>query len=129
MIKVILTVIVVLLLGALGAALFVESGIYNIGADDHHMNATLALIVQLRDRSIEMRLGSRVINWVTFCFLDRFLRGIPRRLYWVSSAPAMTATVCIGSRATKCRTYHFFCLSSHSGSHRMGISSRPQCPF
>jgi mono/diheme cytochrome c family protein len=58
MIKVILTVIVVLLLGALGAALFVESGIYNIGADDHHMNATLALIVQLRDRSIEMRLGS-----------------------------------------------------------------------
>jgi mono/diheme cytochrome c family protein len=58
MIKVILTVIVVLLLGALGAVLFVESGIYNIGADDHHTNATLALIEQLRDRSIETRLRS-----------------------------------------------------------------------
>jgi mono/diheme cytochrome c family protein len=58
MIKVILTVIVVLLLGALGAVLFVESGIYNIGADDHHMKATLAFIVQLRDRSIETRLRS-----------------------------------------------------------------------
>ena len=58
MIKVILTVIVVLLLGALGAALFVESGIYNIGADDHHTKATLALIAQLRERSIETRLRS-----------------------------------------------------------------------
>ena len=58
MIKLILTVIVVLLLGALGAALFVESGFYNIGADDHHTKATLALITQLRDRSIETRLDS-----------------------------------------------------------------------
>jgi mono/diheme cytochrome c family protein len=57
MIKSSLTVIVVLLLGALGAALFVESGFYNIGADDHHTKATLALITQLRDRSIESRLG------------------------------------------------------------------------
>jgi mono/diheme cytochrome c family protein len=58
MIKLILTVIVVYLLGALGAALFVESGFYNIGADDHHTKATLALITQLRDRSIETRVGS-----------------------------------------------------------------------
>jgi mono/diheme cytochrome c family protein len=56
--KVFLTVIAVLLLGALGAALFVASGIYNIGADDHHTKAVLALITQLRDRSIEARLAS-----------------------------------------------------------------------
>ena len=55
--KVVLTVVVVLFLGALGAALFVESGFYNIGADDHHTKAVLALITQLRDRSIEARLG------------------------------------------------------------------------
>jgi mono/diheme cytochrome c family protein len=58
MIKLILTAIGVFLLGALGAALFVESGFYNIGADDHHTKATLALITQLRDRSIETRVGS-----------------------------------------------------------------------
>jgi mono/diheme cytochrome c family protein len=56
--KVILTLIAVLLLGALGAALFVESGFYNIGADDHHTKIALALITQLRDRSIGMRLAS-----------------------------------------------------------------------
>jgi mono/diheme cytochrome c family protein len=54
--KVILTVIAVFLLGALGAALFVESGFYDIGADDHHTKAVLALITQLRNRSIEVRL-------------------------------------------------------------------------
>jgi len=58
MIKPTLTVIGVLLMGALGAALFVASGFYNIGADDHHTKATLALITQLRDRSIQARLGS-----------------------------------------------------------------------
>jgi mono/diheme cytochrome c family protein len=56
--KVILTVIVLILLGSLGAALFVESGLYNIGADDHHTKAVLALITQLRDRSIAARLDS-----------------------------------------------------------------------
>jgi mono/diheme cytochrome c family protein len=58
MIKPTLTVIVVLLGCALGAALFVESGFYNIGADDHHTTTVLALITQLRNRSIETRLGS-----------------------------------------------------------------------
>jgi mono/diheme cytochrome c family protein len=53
-----LAVIVVLMGCALGAALFVESGLYNIGADDHHTKATLTLISQLRDRSIQARLGS-----------------------------------------------------------------------
>jgi mono/diheme cytochrome c family protein len=56
--KVTLAVIVVLFSGALGAALFVESGLYNIGADDHHTKVVLALITQLRNRSIEARLGS-----------------------------------------------------------------------
>jgi mono/diheme cytochrome c family protein len=41
-----------------GAALFVLSGVYDIGADDHHTRATLAMIERLRDRSIEARLGS-----------------------------------------------------------------------
>ncbi|HEV7358273.1 MAG TPA: cytochrome c [Steroidobacteraceae bacterium] len=40
------------------AVLFVELGVYNIGADDHHNKVTLALIEQLRDRSIDARLAS-----------------------------------------------------------------------
>jgi mono/diheme cytochrome c family protein len=56
--RVVLTVTAVLLLGALGAALLLESGFYNIGADDHHTKAVLALITQLRDRSIASRLDS-----------------------------------------------------------------------
>jgi mono/diheme cytochrome c family protein len=38
-----------------GAAVFVGSGVYDIGADDHHTKLTLAIIERLRDRSIEMR--------------------------------------------------------------------------
>ena len=41
--------------GAIGAVLFIESGLYNIGADDHHTKIVLAIIEQLRERSIEMR--------------------------------------------------------------------------
>jgi mono/diheme cytochrome c family protein len=37
---------------ALGAGLFVESGLYNMGADDHHTKPVFALIEQLRVRSI-----------------------------------------------------------------------------
>src|SRR5580704_15432723 len=40
---------------ALGAGAFVGSGIYDIGADDHHTRIVLALIERLRDRSIEVR--------------------------------------------------------------------------
>ncbi len=40
---------------ALGAAAFVGSGVYDIGADDHHVKPVLALIEQLRDRSIATR--------------------------------------------------------------------------
>jgi|SRR5277367_5469277 len=40
---------------AIGGAAFVESGVYDIGADDHHTKLTLALIEQLRERSISVR--------------------------------------------------------------------------
>jgi len=40
---------------ALGGALYIGSGIYNIGADDHHTRIVLAIIEQLRERSIAVR--------------------------------------------------------------------------
>jgi mono/diheme cytochrome c family protein len=40
---------------AIGGALFIGSGVYNIGADDHHTKLTLAMIEQLRERSIGVR--------------------------------------------------------------------------
>jgi mono/diheme cytochrome c family protein len=40
---------------AAGAGLFVVSGIYDIGADDHHTALVAALIGELRDRSIAVR--------------------------------------------------------------------------
>jgi hypothetical protein len=48
----------VAVLAAVSAALFVESGLYNIGADEHHWNITLRVIEQLRDRSIAARAQS-----------------------------------------------------------------------
>ena len=48
----------VIVAAALCAALFVEMGFYNIGADDHHTKLTLAMIVQLRDHSIDARLDA-----------------------------------------------------------------------
>jgi mono/diheme cytochrome c family protein len=38
-----------------GGAVFIGSGVYDIGADDHHTKFVLAVIEQLRDRSIEAR--------------------------------------------------------------------------
>ena len=35
--------------------MFVGSGVYNIGADDHHTKIVLAIIEQLRERSIAAR--------------------------------------------------------------------------
>ena len=35
--------------------MFVVSGVYNIGADDHHTKIVLAVIEQLRERSIAVR--------------------------------------------------------------------------
>jgi mono/diheme cytochrome c family protein len=53
-----LGVVVVLGLLAIGAAAFVASGLYNIGADDHHTKIVLAIIEQLRERSIGVRADS-----------------------------------------------------------------------
>ena len=40
---------------AAGAGLFLVSGIYDIGADDHHTALVMAMITELRDRSIAVR--------------------------------------------------------------------------
>jgi len=47
-----------------GGALFIGLGVYNIGADDHHTKVVLALIEQLRDRSIEARSNSIETQYV-----------------------------------------------------------------
>jgi mono/diheme cytochrome c family protein len=43
---------------AIGGAAFIGAGVYNIGADDHHTQIVLALIEQLRERSIAARSDS-----------------------------------------------------------------------
>jgi mono/diheme cytochrome c family protein len=50
-----LRVVGILAVLASGGAVFIGSGIYNIGADDHHTKVVLALIELLRDRSIDLR--------------------------------------------------------------------------
>jgi mono/diheme cytochrome c family protein len=50
-----LAVVGILAVLASGGAVFIGSGVYNIGADDHHTKVVLALIEKLRDRSIELR--------------------------------------------------------------------------
>ena len=49
---------------AIGGALFIGSGYYDIGADDHHTKAVLFLIQQLRDRSIEVRARNIDVRYV-----------------------------------------------------------------
>jgi mono/diheme cytochrome c family protein len=44
-----------LVASAIGAAVFIGSGLYNIGADDHHTKPVLAIIETLRERSIGVR--------------------------------------------------------------------------
>jgi len=43
---------------AIAAASFIGSGVYNIGADDHHTKLVLTIIETLRERSISERAGS-----------------------------------------------------------------------
>jgi mono/diheme cytochrome c family protein len=40
---------------ALGAVVFIGSGLYDIGADDHHLKPVFFAVEQLRDRSIARR--------------------------------------------------------------------------
>jgi mono/diheme cytochrome c family protein len=42
----------------IGVAVFVQSGFYDIGADDHHTRPVAAIIEALRERSISVRSGS-----------------------------------------------------------------------
>lgn len=49
---------------AIGGAAFVGSGIYNIGADDHHTKPVLALIEELRERSIGARADAIELRYV-----------------------------------------------------------------
>ena len=49
---------------ASGGALFIGSGVYNIGADDHHTKVVLSLIEQLREHSIEVRARTIELRYV-----------------------------------------------------------------
>jgi mono/diheme cytochrome c family protein len=48
-----------------GAAVFIGSGVYDIGADDHHTKPVLAVIEQLREHSIEARARSLEVHTVS----------------------------------------------------------------
>lgn len=50
-----ITVAIVLGVLAIGTGAFVYSGLYNIGADDHHTKPVFAILQTLRDRSIHLR--------------------------------------------------------------------------
>jgi mono/diheme cytochrome c family protein len=63
--KTVLVIAATLAAGVIGAALFIESGFYDIGADDHHTKIVLALIEQLRERSIEVRSRSIEAHYVS----------------------------------------------------------------
>jgi mono/diheme cytochrome c family protein len=49
---------------AIGGGLFIESGFYDIGADDHHTKIVLSAIEQLRNRSIEVRARAIDLHYV-----------------------------------------------------------------
>ena len=53
--RLITAVVVVLASLAAGSALFIYSGWYDIGADDHHTKPVFAILQTLRDRSIRAR--------------------------------------------------------------------------
>lgn len=51
----IFTVVILLMIAAIGTGAFVCSGIYNIGADEPHSRPVFALLRTLRERSIDVR--------------------------------------------------------------------------
>jgi mono/diheme cytochrome c family protein len=53
--KHVITVAITLGVLALGAGAFVYSGVYNIGADDHHTRPVFAVMQTLRERAIQVR--------------------------------------------------------------------------
>jgi cytochrome c553 len=82
-VKIGLIIAAVLAVGMVGAVLFIESGFYNIGADDHHTKVVLALIEQLRDRSIGVRARTIDLHYV----------GDPER---VAAGAQRYAALCVG---------------------------------
>jgi len=62
--KISLVIAGTLAVGVIGAGLFIESGSYNIGADDHHTKIVLAVIDQLRERSIGARARTIDLRYV-----------------------------------------------------------------
>ena len=65
LLRVTLPVLATLAVLAVGAGLFVVSGVYDIGADDRHTAPVLALITELRDRSIAVRAENTVVPDLT----------------------------------------------------------------
>ena len=59
-----LTLASTLAVAVVSGAAFIGSGIYNIGADDHHTEITLTIIEQLRERSIAARSKSIEAHYV-----------------------------------------------------------------
>lgn len=51
----VIVVVAVLAAIAVGLGVFAYSGLYNIGADDHHWPMTYRVLQTLRDRSIHVR--------------------------------------------------------------------------
>ena len=58
-------VITLAALGIGGGGVFIGSGVYDIGADDHHTKPVLAAIEQLREHSIEARARSLEVHTVS----------------------------------------------------------------
>jgi mono/diheme cytochrome c family protein len=59
-----LTVASTLAVLAIGGGAFIGSGVYNIGADDHHTKIALTIIDQLRERSIAARSNAIEAHYV-----------------------------------------------------------------
>jgi mono/diheme cytochrome c family protein len=51
--QLIITIVILCIVAAAGVVAFAWSGVYNIGADDHHTKPVYALMQTLRERSIE----------------------------------------------------------------------------
>jgi len=63
-VKIGLVAVAALAVGVIGGTLFIESGYYNIGADDHHTKLVLTLIEELRERSIGARTDTIDLHYV-----------------------------------------------------------------
>ena len=81
--KLALGVLVCASAAAIAVGAFIASGVYNIGADDHHTRLVSALIEILRERSISARAGAIELPWLED----------PAK---ISSGATRYATLCVG---------------------------------